>query len=313
MNKLSVTAVLISMVMLFSACAKEKKADLIGRVTFTAGEVKINGKDCNFGDIVKGNDEVTTGEKSLAVIQFGESSVINLNEKTTLVIEALLSDKGQDTITLNQKSGSTFNKIVKSGTNYALKSKTAVAGVRGTTFSMVTGETGATIKLSTGYVKIVPVYKGVPAEEKSLTLSEGNKLEVKDTTPEAAVELKPEVLTTAESTELKELNKISLLPDIKDEKKIEAIKQQKEEERVVIIPVEIVKAAVEAPAEEKPLTLKEIQKKFGAISVINTTDGKEYTGAFVQEGAVVRVHTVNGVVKIPSDKISNVSKYRGNL
>ncbi len=312
MKKRLVALVLISSAVALLHCGTRQGAVLTGRVTFLNGDVQLNGRPCDFGAAVKAGDSIATGNRSLAVVQFGESSVINLKENTSLTIDALMAGREGDTITINQKIGSTFNKIAKAGTKYSINTQTSVAAVRGTSFTCVVSEKGSAIRLSSGRVRIVPVIKGAAVETAAVVLEPGKKVE----TAPAGISA-PAPLTEQEAKDLRAMDAIAIIPDIQKEETVDALKKQKEEARPVVVPVEILpvlQADEEASAEKKaPVTLKSIQERFGSLSVVTTTDGQTYTGAFAQEGDHIKVFTTGGTVTVPSSKIANVSRYRGDV
>ena len=80
------------------------------------------------------NDKVRTSASSSASIALYEGEIIRLEENTEVSIDEL----SQESITINQKSGSTWNKITKiSGIkDYDVETPTTVATVRGTGFGV---------------------------------------------------------------------------------------------------------------------------------------------------------------------------------
>ncbi len=292
-------------------CGTPRVQELTGRVTFASGEVLQNGKACEFGAVVKAGDTIATGAKSAAVVQFGESSIISIKENSSFTVDALAISKDGDTITIKQKIGSSFNKIVKKGTNYSLMTPTSVAAVRGTSFICFVSDKRSAIKLSSGRVKIIPIIQGSAKEDASVEIDAGKKIEITETAIGAPAEL-----TKKEQTELSGLDKIAMIPNIQKEGTIEELKKKPEAERPVIVPVEIlpVLEISETETEAKtPITLKDIERRYGSLSVVETTDGKTYTGAFYQEGGNMKVFTTEGTITIPSSKISSVSRYRGEV
>ncbi len=294
-------------------CGKQTDAPLTGRITFMSGDVTINGKDGAFGAAVTVGDTIATGAKSLAVVQFGETAVVNLKENTQLKIDALMAEKHGDTITIHQKIGSTFNKIARKGSKYSVHTPTSVAAVRGTNFLCSVTEKGSSIKLSTGRVKIIPVIKGEPEEAAAVVLDPGKKID----TAESGVAA-PSDLSEREIRDMKAMDAIALIPNIDREETVEEIKKQPEGERPVVVPVEIINMVQSDTAEEvrekrAPITLKNILDRYGSLSVITTTEGAVYTGAFAQEGDQMKIFTTEGTVKVPASKISNVTRYKGEV
>ena len=124
------------------SCGSGKNASqlqgLEGRVTFMVGDVRLNGTPAAVGLPIKAGDTVVTGEKSAAVIQFAESSILEVKSRTSLNVEKL--DKAEkDQIVLFQTEGQSFNKIIKGKAEYCVKSRTLVAAVRGTAFLFCVG------------------------------------------------------------------------------------------------------------------------------------------------------------------------------
>ena len=316
MKKLLSIAMIFTMAFVFWSCKKDDgPAEISGRVTFVQGDVLLSGEPCSFGDIVKEGDTIVTGEMSLAVIQFGDISVINLKSNTELIIASLVSERDGERVELEQRRGSTFNKIVKSGVDYSVNTPTAVAAVRGTSFSFDVTEAGSALRLSTGHVRVVPVIKGRKAEEDAVEVSAGNRIETSEEGAKA-----PEPLTAGELKELEALDKIALIEDIDKPETIERIKESPEEERPLIIPVEVIEVIREVKREddvrlkpEKRITLRDIQARYGSLSVITTAGGESYTGAFVQEGDLVSVFTTEGTVEIDASEIESVTRYRGTV
>lgn len=311
MNQIIIKTILIVLIPLCISCNTARVQELTGRITFISGEVLHNGKACEFGSLVKAGDTISTGAKSVVVVQFGDASIISLKENSIFTIDRLLTTKDISTITIKQKIGSSFNKIVKKGTNYSLITPTSVAAVRGTSFICFVSEKGSSIKLSSGKVKVIPIINEEISETAAIEIDAGKKVDISEKGISAPVEL-----SQKEQTEMKALDKIALLPDIQKESIIEEIKKKPEAERPVIVPVEVMPVLEVSNIEKEPqkvITLKDIERRYGSLSVVETTDGKTYTGAFSQEGGTIKVYTTDGTITIPSSKISSVSRYRGEV
>ncbi|MCX7679556.1 MAG: FecR domain-containing protein [Spirochaetes bacterium] len=292
-------------------CKPQRVMEYPARLTFVSGQVMLNNTPAEFGMLVKVGDTISTGAKSAAVIQFSESSIISLKENSSFTVDTLVATKEGDTIAIKQKLGSSFNKIVKRGTNYSITTPTSVAAVRGTSFLCTIGDKGSTIKLSSGRVKIIPIIKGEQKEAEAIEIEQGKKVEVS----EKGISV-PVMLTKNEERELSSLENIALVPQIENQTVIEELKKKPEAERPKVVPVEIIPMLeiAETEVEQKTIvTLKDIERRYGAISVIETTDGKTYTGAFAQKGANVKIFTPEGTITIPSSKIASVSRYRGEV
>ena len=89
------------------------------------------------GDVLKENDIITTGIMSSCDIRIGDS-IIRIKEKSKVLISQLLKNGNVENITLGLDIGKMLckpKKLIKSE-SFLVKTPTAVAGVRGTQFSV---------------------------------------------------------------------------------------------------------------------------------------------------------------------------------
>ena len=63
------------------------------------------------------------------------------------------------------------------------------------------------------------------------------------------------------------------------------------------------------PSSMKRLTISELKKKYGTLSVITTKDNKKYIGAFRITGNKIEIITTGGKITLPSSKVKNLSPY----
>jgi len=112
-----------------------------GTIVYTEGEVTLRSggesHEASTGDSVEPGAMVITGAKSLAVIDLTNRTTVKLKEKTSLAIDSI----GEQTaVTLS--SGGVFTSIAQKLTGtFAVQTKTAVCGVRGTEFFVAYGRT----------------------------------------------------------------------------------------------------------------------------------------------------------------------------
>lgn len=115
-------------------------ADSLGTIKALKGTAEVvkgkNKTPLKKGDAVKDGDLVATGKKSALVIQLKDESVIKLGSRSRLRIKPPRSQSGLELVL-----GEMFSKVRKAATDkdgpkgtFKVRTKSAVAGVRGTEF-----------------------------------------------------------------------------------------------------------------------------------------------------------------------------------
>ena len=125
-------------------------------VVFMIGDVKKNSVDVQIGDIIKENDTIITADNSFCDIKIGES-IIRVKSLSNVKISTLFKNGDVENTTLGLDSGKMLCKPKKllKDENFFVKTPTAVAGVRGTQFTVETDKALTTrIKVFTGEVKV---------------------------------------------------------------------------------------------------------------------------------------------------------------
>lgn len=212
----------------------KKPVEEYATIAFSIGEVTKNGVAAVIGDAISQNDVIVTGAISSCDIKIGES-IIRVKENSKAVMAQLLRTDGQDNTTLSLDVGKIICKPKKllKGESFLVKTPTAVAGVRGTNFSVEADVNKTTrIKVFDGKVAVVKRVKSV--EEHIDTIIEAAP----------AVEEKEKIVITADDVK-------------KVEKKIEeAIKREgdapKAVENVVALAKEVTVIKREDVAKFKP-------------------------------------------------------------
>lgn len=176
-NSLSIKKIIISFLFClyigYGSNALARQAILIN----SSGSVEIQDqasglwKKANKKQILKQGEKIRTGKSSKATLIFDDGSKTMLSQDTVLLLSQLIAP-----IQLSQETGTTRNKVKKTGKGFMLQTQTAVCSVRGTDFSVGVGEGGTTqldvfegivngLKLATGESKDV-------AEGESLVFTE---------------------------------------------------------------------------------------------------------------------------------------------
>lgn len=151
----TLSAVLIFALLLSFIQCKKEEAGLSAVVTFASGMVTVSGKAVNAGDRVSLMDIIATGDKSLAVVQFGNEALITLRGNTSVQLNSLVSGDDKNVIRLKQEFGNTFSKIIKKNTRYNISTTTITASVRGTSFSLISDRGNqASLKILDGKVLV---------------------------------------------------------------------------------------------------------------------------------------------------------------
>ena len=299
MRKLILSTALVAFVA--SNCGEKKEQASLdsAKFTYVKGDVLVSGKPATLGQTVSKDATIEVKNNSMAVLQFASAASITLKANSVLSIANLSkNDSGKPVIELSQNTGSSFSKIAKGQSEFSIKTPTAVAGVRGTSFELVVGNGKTTqIKLLEGKVQVAK--SGATAEELAAApvVEAGQKVEANA----QGVVTKPTEITEAEKSSLQAMNTVEIAPA----------------SGKVVVPESVEKYATGATAsaslteaakpEVKRLTLADIKAKYGRIARIETKNGKAYVGYFNQTGANMTIQTVDGQVSIPVASVQKVT------
>ncbi len=290
MNKLKISVIIyLTIAMLSVSCGKkevpvaEPEEQFIFKVQFVLGDVKITGangeKTANQGESLAVNDVITTGKKAVADLLYGKSGVIRISENSRLVVTSMADKAGSDTV-MKMDSGKVLCTLTKlRGTGFKVQTPTAIAAVRGTSFSVLSDKKGAKLSVVKGTVSVNPVKEGKVIEDKSIDVEAGNRTDYIDKKAVEKImagkmEIPVMVMTPAEKieiqSEVKDI-KVEEIPELALEIN-EAVKQETVTEPVVEKKKEVkaddsaAKKAQEAAlakkrAEEDALKAEELKKQ----------------------------------------------------
>jgi hypothetical protein len=141
--------------LLWSACGKAPEDYAI--ITFYIGDVKKNGADIEIGEAIKQNDRIITGVQSSCDVKIGES-IIRIKENSKVLVAQILQQNAVENTTLGLDVGKILCKPKKlmKDESFLVKTPTAVAGVRGTKFTVETDSKKTTrIKVFDGKLKVI--------------------------------------------------------------------------------------------------------------------------------------------------------------
>jgi len=302
MRNLILSTAVVALVAVGCGEKKDQTSLDSAKFTYVKGDVLVSGKPATLGQTVSKDATIEVKNNSMAVLQFSSSASITLKANSVLSIANLSkNDCGKPVIELSQSSGASFSKIAKGQSEFSIKTPTAVAGVRGTSFELTVGNGKTTqIKLLEGKVAVIKATEGQTAEAikeemaQATVVEAGQKIEV-----DAKAVSKPAEITEGEKTSLQAMNTVEIAPV----------------SGKVVVPESVEKYATGAATsasltdaakpEVKKLTLADIKAKYGRIAKIQTKNGKEYVGYFNQQGAEMTIQTVDGQVRVP---VANVQK-----
>lgn len=306
MRKLIISTAVVALVAIGCGEKKEQASLDSAKFTYVKGDVLVSGKPATLGQAVSKDATIEVKNNSMAVLQFSNAASITLKANSVLSIANLSkNDAGKPVIELSQSNGSSFSKIAKGQSEFSIKTPTAVAGVRGTSFELEVGNGKTTkIKLLEGKVAVAKVEatdkpEEVKAElEKATVVEAGQKVEVDN----KAVS-KPVEITEAEKASLQAMNTVEIAPVSGKVVVPESVEKYATGETTS---ASLTEAAPKA-AEAKKLTLADIKAKYGRIAKIQTKNGKEYVGYFNQQGAEMTIQTVDGQVRVPVASVQKVT------
>ncbi|MBP7738075.1 MAG: FecR domain-containing protein [Spirochaetes bacterium] len=148
-------ALAVALAALSWGCTRER-VDEYAMVTFMIGDVMKNSAAVQIGDVIQEKDVIQTGTDSFCDIKIGQS-LIRVKQKTKVVLATLIRQGGMENTAIDLSSGKMLckpKKLIKSE-SFMVKTPTAVAGVRGTQFTVETDSTGTSrIKVFEGSVKV---------------------------------------------------------------------------------------------------------------------------------------------------------------
>ena len=298
MRKLILSTAIVAFVAVNCGEKKEQASLDSAKFTYVKGDVLVSGKPATLGQTVSKDATIEVKNNSMAVLQFASAASITLKANSVLSIANLSkNDSGKPVIELSQNTGSSFSKIAKGQSEFSIKTPTAVAGVRGTSFELVVGNGKTTqIKLLEGKVQVAKANATTEELAAAPVVEAGQKIDA-----DAAHVGKPTEITEAEKSSLQAMNTVEIAPA----------------SGKVVVPESVEKYATGVTAsaslteaakpEVKKLTLADIKAKYGRIAKIETKNGKAYIGYFNQTGANMTIQTVDGQVSIPVASVQKVT------
>ncbi|HMV77397.1 MAG TPA: FecR domain-containing protein [Leptospiraceae bacterium] len=129
-------------------------------VNFIVGDVSISSEDktsrkAKLNELAKMSEIIITGKSSHADLQFSESVLVRVQENTRLKIEdAVFGERKQTKLHLEGGKVLVVSPKLKQAVHFKITTKAAVAGVRGTEFSVTDSEGGSVVLIKDGQLQI---------------------------------------------------------------------------------------------------------------------------------------------------------------
>ncbi len=172
-----------------------------GEISWVEGSVKVEYPsqpqiDGKIGMKININATIMTGDNSKAVIKFSDGTILSIAPRTKILIESLIKDADKreaSVLAFFGKLRAIVKKQVSTKSKFEFKSKTAIAGVRGTHLAMDVEEDGSTkVMLLSGFVG---VFNRDKMDLPEIMLTEGTFSEIKEGMPPSPPQpLTPEML-----------------------------------------------------------------------------------------------------------------------
>lgn len=304
---------------LLLSCTKDKApASLINAcIIFSSGDVKIirTGAETGAhpGNSIQEGDRISTGDRSLLVIQISDRDIVRVSSNSILEIRSIANGKD---VKLYLERGEVISKVsrLEKNENYMVQTPTVIAGVRGTEFSVSASAKEERVAVLKGNVAV-----NLIAEEKKLKTSEalaagGNTVIIKKVSDNTLIETI--AITRGEEANIKKVSDIEPLPDLNNikneelDKKQELIKKIEEDLAKELPAKDELKGARAAKIRkliiEKPKSLEQIKEVFERIDEISMYSGKVISGAIISRGEVYSVLTTDGVISISESEVRAV-------
>jgi hypothetical protein len=303
-----------------------------GFVLMQVGDVKIQKSGLQplaltMKDPVSAGDVIITGPASYATIQFGDKGLVKILEKTTIKMLNLFGNNSGELFLENGQVLSKFEKLQK-GDKFSVKTRTAVASVRGTEFSTGYSNGKSLVAVKKGKISLSANSTGdkpdlgkEAAPEKEKIIEEGKTAVVKDPVivtkdvseksaePQIDVQVRP--ISNAEILTIEKVSMIAIIPEAEKKTDSELISIQKSsvDKDAVIdkeLKIEVRKEKIKEMMIAPPKSIQEIKEVFDRIDEITLYNKRIVQGAIINRGAIYKILTTNGTIDVPENEIKSV-------
>jgi hypothetical protein len=296
-NTLGKTHIIAFACLIAACCAKERKEPSPILVIQKIGMVSHNtaGNELLLNASLQIGDKIITGKKSMATLIVSENSAVRIYENSMFIISA--RETGEDgAITSGQfaidrgKAMFVIEKLAKDS-QLLVRTPTAVASVRGTSFAVVVNERKGKRAKGVTEVQVLSGTVRVESSEnprENRTINDGEMVNVSDEDFITEKERIPEKTAQELENEAKDLAKSITI----------------KAGRVIIQADRVIVKSDKAPVLRTEKAIKEYYHK---LEEVNLDDGTTLVGAVIfQDSRKVKIHTASGVIQVPTRSIKNI-------
>ncbi len=245
-----------------------------GLVVSVSGETSVDrsGKKSALynGDVVTEGDRIQTGKDARVEIALAGHSVRILENTDVTLLELKKSETGSRAVSLDVGQGTVLGSVRKltPGESFQVRTPVAIAGVRGTRFSVAVSGSSAQVRLYDGAVDV----KGSAGET---VLVPGDGIQVsKDTVEKLSAD------STDHAQQLLEME------------------SRAQEDAAVLAAADSMKSAKSE---------KELKDIYQRIEIVRLRDGRVFRGVTTQVGSRAVIQTPDGMHIVQSSEIEDVS------
>ncbi len=330
--------IISALFLISTGCNKSKPADtadlnqIKGFVLLQIGDVKIqkNGSQAqvlSIKDQVSAGDIIITGPDSYATIQFGDKGLVKILEKTQLKMLNLFGNNSGEIFLENGQILAKFEKLQK-GDKFSVKTRTAVASVRGTEFSTGYSNGKSLIAVKKGKISLSSNSTGdkpdlgkndpsgnekIIDEGKTAVINDpviaAKKTSEKTAEPQLDIQVRP--ISNAEILTINKVSMISIIPeaDKKTDSELKDLQKSSIDKDTVIdkeLKIEVRKEKIKDMMINAPKSIEEIKEVFDRVDEITLYNKRIVQGAIINRGTVYKILTTNGAIDVPESQIKSV-------
>ena len=162
-------------------------------ITFISGEVLVafsdDWQEAQIGDFLEEDDIIRVGEESYCELQFGDVGALRIQDNTEVLLQDVFLNPEESNVGVKLVAGSLLAKVSKLTGNdkFAVKTESAVCGVRGTEFGVTITDDGSTkLAVKEGKVAVLPATVDVDEIKEKLADQDSAMIEAVEKIEEAA-------------------------------------------------------------------------------------------------------------------------------